>query len=59
MFTGRESEVLVVKDFVRVEDLVLGWDGVSLLLDVDALGWVGDDDWNFLADGVLFDFPDS
>ena len=59
LFTSRKSEVLVVEDFVGVDELILGWDGVSLLLDIDVNGWVLNDDWNFLADLVFFDLPDG
>ena len=40
-------------------DGVGGWDGVVLLLDINVGGWVLNDEWHFLGDGVLLEFPDG
>ena len=56
---GSNSEVLVVKDGVRVLDGVFGWDSEVFLLDVDVDGWVLSNEWHFLVNSVGFEFPDS
>jgi len=53
------TEVLIMEDGVLVNDFVLCWDSECLLLDVDVDGWVLNNEWYFLCDGVLFDFPDG
>jgi len=48
-----------MEDGVRVLNSVNSWLSVGLLLDVNVNSWVLNDEWNFLADGVLFNFIDS
>ena len=56
---GIESEVDVMEDWVRVGGLLDNGDFVNFLLDIDNCLCAGGDEWDFLLNKVLFEFPEG
>ena len=56
---GIKSEVDVVENWVGVGDLVNGWDLEGFLLDIDDGSDAGGDNWHFLLNEELLNFPDG